>query len=195
MGHQNAFSNGTQDRYFNGAMHVGSRWDAVWSEANSVTWPYSVEDTFHIVTMIWTPGSIAMYMDIDKNPSPYFQQNLEPNEDEWYNRQVIFGKPNFVIANLAVGGNFPGIYNISGITALNNGPQSMYIDWIRIYQCGDANQSFVCPSPSDPIEPEPTTGIENVQSDNIQGTKELRNGQLLIRRGDNIYTITGQIVK
>ena len=84
-------------------------------------------------------------MDIDKNPSPYFQQNLEPNNDEWYNRQVIFGKPNFIIANLAIGGNFPGIWDINGITALNNGPRMMYIDWIRIYQRGDANQSFVCP--------------------------------------------------
>ena len=63
LGHQNAFSKGTQDRYFNGAMHVGRKWDQVWSEAKSVTWPYSVEDTFHIVTMIWTPTSVDMYMD------------------------------------------------------------------------------------------------------------------------------------
>ena len=194
LGHQNAFNSGTQDRYFNGAMHVGSRWDAVWSEANSVTWPYSVEDTFHIVTMIWTPSSIAMYMDMDKNPSPYFRQNLEPNEDEWYNRQVIFGKPNFVIANLAVGGNFPGIYNISGITALNNGPQSMYIDWIRIYQHGDANQSFVCPSPSDPIEPEQQQSIDSVTVTE-RSLKYMHNGQLYIIRGEHVYTITGQMIQ
>ena len=194
LGHQNAFNTGTQDRYFNGAMHVGSRWDAVWSEANSVTWPYSVEDTFHIVTMIWTPSSIAMYMDIDKNPSPYFRQNLEPNDDEWYNRQVIFGKPNFVIANLAIGGNFPGIFNISGITALNNGPQSMYIDWIRIYQRGDANQSFVCPSPSDPIEPEGQQSIEPVTATE-RSLKYMRDGQLYIIRGEHVYTITGQMLQ
>lgn len=195
LGHQNAFASNTQDRYFNGAMHVGSRWDAVWSEANAVTWPYSVEDTFHIVTMIWTPTSIAMYMDMEKNPDPYFQQNLEPNDNPDYDRSVIFGKPNFIIANLAVGGNFPGIWNISGITALANGPRMMYIDWIRIYQRGDANESFVCPSASDPIEPEKVTGMEKVQRDQVQSTKELRGGQLLIRRGDNLFTITGQIVQ
>jgi hypothetical protein len=73
----------------------------------------------------------------------------------------------------------------------------MYIDWIRIYQRGDANESFVCPSASDTIEPEPENwqGIENVQGNNIQGTKVLLNGQLLIRRGGNVYTITGQIIK
>ena len=195
LGHKNAFSAGTQDRYFNGAMHVGRRWDAVWSEANSVTWDYSVEDTFHIVSMVWTPTSIDMYM--DQVPTPYFHANLEPNDDADYNRQLVFGKPNFVIANLAVGGNFPGIYAVNQISALANGPRSMYIDWIRIYQRGDANQSFSCPSASDPIEPENPQGIEAVTGDGLQvtGEKMLRDGQLLIKRGNKVYTITGQIVQ
>lgn len=198
LGHQSAFSKGTQDRYFNGAMHVGSAWNSVWSDAQSTTWPYSVEDTFHIVTMIWTPTSVDMYMDKEAHPEngPYFHADLEPNEDADYNRQLVFGKPNFVIANLAVGGNFPGIYKINDITALANGPRSMYIDWIRIYQRGDANESFACPSASDEIEPEGTQGIEPILDASLQrGEKVLRNGQLLIRRGENVYTITGQIAK
>jgi beta-glucanase (GH16 family) len=196
LGHQNAFSHGTQDRYFNGAMHVGRRWDQVWSEANSVTWDYSVEDTFHIVTMIWTPTTIDMYMDKDAYPNkdPYFHANLEPNDDDDYNRQLVFGKPNFVIANLAIGGNFPGIFNIDGITALNNGPCKMYIDWIRIYQRGDANESFVSPSDSDPIEPEPMQSIDPVNNEGFW-LKTIRNGQLYIIRNGKVYTITGQIVR
>ena len=189
LGHQNAFANNTQDRYFNGAMHVGRRWDQVWSEANSVTWDYSVEDTFHIVSMVWTPTSIDMYM--DDVPTPYFHADLEPNDDDDYNRQLVFGKPNFVIANVAVGGNFPGIYAVNQITALANDPRSMYIDWIRIYQRGDANESFVCPSASDAIEPESTQSIEEVQRDNVQGTKVLRNGQIIIRRNGEEYNIIG----
>ena len=197
MGHQNAFSKGTQDRFFNGAMHVGRAWDAVWPDAQEATWSYSLQDTFHIVTMIWTPTSIDMYMDKEAYPenSAYFHADLEPNDDADYNRQLVFGKPNFIIANLAVGGNFPGIYSIDGITALSNGAQSMYIDWIRIYQKGDANQSFVSPSASDAIEPERTQGIEEVPSDQVPSTKVLRNGQLLIIRGEKVYTITGQILK
>lgn len=196
LGHQNAFSTGTQDRYFNGAMHVGSAWNTVSSEANSVTWDYSVEDTFHIVTMIWTPTSIDMYMDKDAYPNKaaYFHADLEPNDDPNYNRQLVFGKPNFVIANLAVGGQFPGIYNVNNITALANGPRKMYIDWIRIYQRGDANESFVCPSASDPIEPE---GTENNLSPTLpsrEGEKVLRNGQLLIRLGEKMYDIMGKEV-
>jgi len=199
LGHQNAFKKGTQERYFNGAMHVGEKWDAVWSEANSVTWPYSVEDTFHIVTMIWTPNSVDMYMDKETHPEndAYFHQDLEPNENPYYDRSVIFGKPNFIIANLAVGGNFPGIYNINGITALADGSRAMYIDWIRIYQCGDVNQSFVCPSPSDPIEPDNQTGLGSMdfQNDNVRSSKILHNGTIYILRNGNIYTISGQLVK
>jgi beta-glucanase (GH16 family) len=174
-------------------MHVGRRWDQVWSEAQSVTWDYSVEDTFHIVSMVWTPSSIDMYM--DDVATPYFHADLEPNDDADYNRQLVFGKPNFIIANVAVGGNFPGIYSVNQITALNDGPRSMYIDWIRIYQRGDANESFVCSTSSDPIEAE---RMENNLSPTLpsrEGEKVLRNGQLLIRRGDHIYTITGQIVE
>ena len=195
LGHQNAFSAGTQDRYFNGAMHVGEAWDNVWSEANSVTYPYSVEDTFHIVTMIWTPTSVDMYMDLDAHPaSAYFHQDLESNTNPYYDRSIVFGKPNFIIANLAVGGQFPGIYDVNNITALAGGSRSMYIDWIRIYQKGETGETFVCPSVSDPIEPEKTQGIGEVPRDQVPSTKELRNGQLLIRRGEHTYTVTGQRV-
>ena len=195
LGHQNAFNKGTQDRYFNGAMHVGSKWDAVWSEANSVTWPYSVEDSFHIVTMIWTPTSIEMYMDKEAHPdlSPYFTAKLEPNDDENYNRQVIFGKPNFIIANLAVGGNFPGINDVNKITALSDGPRSMYIDWIRIYQRGDAGESFMSNVPSEEIEATPTAA-EMVVTD-VPATKVLREGQLLIQRGELLYDMQGYVVR
>ena len=193
LGHQNAFANGTQDRYFNGAMHVGRRWDQVWSEANSVTWDYSVEDTFHIVSMIWTPNSIDMYM--DHVETPYFHADLEPNDDADYNRQLVFGKPNFIIANVAVGGNFPGIFAVNQITALNDGPRSMYIDWIRIYQRGDENESFVCPTPSDAIEPENPQGIESIKHSDLSGQKVLRNGQIIIRRNGEEYNIIGIRVK
>ena len=43
-------------------------------------------------------------------------------------------------------------------------------------------------------EPEPT-GVENVQTNQVQGTKILRDGMLLIVRDDKTYTITGQQVK
>ena len=38
-------------------------------------------------------------------------------------------------------------------------------------------------------------GLEDVQSDNVQGTKVLINGQIFILRGDKTYTLQGQEVK
>ena len=38
-------------------------------------------------------------------------------------------------------------------------------------------------------------GVENVQSNQVQNTKILRNGQILILRGDRTYTLTGAEVK
>ena len=197
MGNQNGF-NGRQDRYFNGAMHVGSAWNTVWQDAQAHEWAYSLQDTFHIVTMIWTPTSVDMYMDKDAHPEngAYFHADLEPNDDDNYNRQLVFGKPNFIIANLAVGGNFPGIWNINGITALTNGSRSMYIDWIRIYQRGDTNQSFHCASPSDEIEPENNSvGVESIEQDNMQNSKLLQDGHLLIQRNGKIYDALGRIIR
>jgi len=195
LGHQNAFNKGTQDRYFNGAMHVGSRWDAVWSEANSVTWPYSVEGDFHILTMVWTPSSIDMYMDKDEHPEydAYFHQDLNTNENPDYDRSIVFGKPNFIIANLAVGGNFPGIFDVNKITALADGPRSMYIDWIRIYQRGDAGESFVSNVDSEQIEAEPTA-VDILQSV-APATKVLRDGVLYLMRDGMMYDILGNAVR
>ena len=39
------------------------------------------------------------------------------------------------------------------------------------------------------------TGIDNAQSDQVQSTKHLRDGQIYILRGDKTYTLTGQEVK
>ena len=198
LGNSNGFG-GVQDRYFNGAMHVGSKWDAVWSDAHAVTWPYSVEDTFHIVTMIWTPTSIDMYMDKDSHPenNAYFHADLESNTNPDYDRSVVFGKPNFIIANVAIGGNFPGISDINKITALANGSRSMYIDWIRIYQRGDAGQSFFSNAPSDPIEPEGQGPIQalNIPNTEIHSVKVLRDGHLYILRNGNVYDLYGRLIQ
>lgn len=196
MGHKDGY-NGRQDRYFNGAMHLGSAWNTVWQDAQAHEWAYSLQDTFHIVTMIWTPTSVDMYMDKDSHPenNAYFHADLEPNDDSNYNRRHVFGQPNFIIANLAVGGNFPQIWDIKNVTALESGSRSMYIDWIRIYQRGDTGQSFYCPSPSDDIEPDNgTVGIEQTDIDKVESGKLLHNGRLLIRRNDNLYDATGRII-
>lgn len=190
MGHKNGF-NGKQDRYFNGAMHVGRQWDAVWQDAQSSTWSYSLQDTFHIITVEWTPTSMTMWMDREAHPEkgPYFQSPLEPNEDDNYNRQLIWSRANFIIFNLAVGGNFPGIYDVNKITAFDKGPAKMYIDWLRIYQRGDKGGSFSCPVASDPIE-EPVTAIDRY-TDTQKAEKTIENGKMVILKNGVKYNALG----
>ena len=151
---------------------------------------------FHTITMEWTPTSIDMYMDKDAYPTvkPYFHANLDSNDDPNYDRSVVFGKPNFIIANLAVGGNFPGMWEINKVTALANEPRSMYIDWIRIYQQGTDKETFVSPSPSDDIEPEEGTGLEDVLV-HQSAQKMIINGQIYIRKNNELYNIVGQKIQ
>ena len=47
---------------------------------------------------------------------------------------ILFRKDNFILFNLAVGGNFPAIWDIGQITALDNGPAEMEIDYVRVFQ-------------------------------------------------------------
>jgi hypothetical protein len=135
-------------------------------------------------------------MDKDAHPElePYFYAKLEGNDDANYNRERVFGKPNFIIANLAVGGNFPQIWDINKITALANESRSMYIDWIRIYQQGTDKETFVSPSPSDEIEPEPGTDVDNVFVNSI-AEKQIINGQIYIRKNNELYNIVGQKIQ
>ena len=39
------------------------------------------------------------------------------------------------------------------------------------------------------------TGIDNIQGNEVQSKKFVRNGQIFILRGDKIYTLQGQEVK
>ena len=191
LGHQDGIKNGTQDRYFNGAMHLGSAWNSVWSDAQSTTYGYPVEDGFHTISCEWTPTTVEMFIDKDIYPNvqPYFHADLEPNDNDDYNRQLVWSKPYFIIFNLAIGGNFPGIYDINGITALQGGSRAMYIDYLRIYQRGDVGETFVSKVASEPIED--ATGIAS-PSVKDPARKILRNGEIHILYKGSEYTILGE---
>ena len=186
---------GNQERYFNGASHWGPKWDAHYQDANAIVNSYSVEDGFHIFTCVWTPQKVAMYVDKDAHPTaaPYYEKAIPvSSEDDAPGK--YFHKPEFIIFNLAVGGLFPGIQTTEGITALANGPRSMYIDWVRIYQRGDAGESFHSDVPSEIIE-ELSTGWVNVQGNDVPYMKVLHNGAIYILRNGQLYDINGRIVK
>lgn len=153
MGNSEGISNGSQDKFFNGACHWGQGWPNA-SYARSTTKSYSLQDgEFHLFTCIWDENSIRMYVDLDKTPkqNPYFKMEIPQNEpDNEWSAGNYFHKDNFILFNLAVGGNFTGIHQPENITALNEGNNqeaSYYINFVKIYQKGldNENQSFADP--------------------------------------------------
>ncbi|MCL2651787.1 MAG: family 16 glycosylhydrolase [Candidatus Azobacteroides sp.] len=147
MGSYTGISYGAQEEYFGGTFHWGESWPQM-SWGQEYTWGYSLQDDFHLFTLVWDENSFKMYLDQDKYPdtAPYVEMNISKinGTDEW---QVAhyFHKPFYVVLNLAVGGNFPQISDINDITALNasnNYEAKMYIDYLKLYQKGAAGEEF-----------------------------------------------------
>jgi beta-glucanase (GH16 family) len=161
VGHWKGIKNNTQDRYFNGACHWGASWNggSYPNMAMHSTADYSLQDDFHLFTLVWRPDSILMYLDQDKYPEvkPYYYLSIN-GEDHPDSPSRYFHKPFHFIANLAVGGTFPGMPFDSNkrkccsknkkifkkITALpaDGSPAKMYIDYIRVYQNGTPGEEF-----------------------------------------------------
>lgn len=155
MGNADGIRNGTQDRYFNGAMHWGQGWPAG-SYARATTKSYSLQDgEFHLFTAVWDENEMRMYVDLDRQPlqTPYFRMGITHDDpgNEW-SPGNYFHKLNFIIFNMAVGGDFTGIHEAGNITALNdaNGHEaSMYVNYVKVYQKGTADEDLYTIVPGD----------------------------------------------
>ncbi|MBP9016807.1 MAG: family 16 glycosylhydrolase [Paludibacteraceae bacterium] len=162
MGNSNGIKRGTQDKYFSSWFHWGESWNGGsypnWGK--DFTNSTSIQEDFHLFTLIWDEHSLKTYFDLDKDPNkqPIVEMAID-GEDVAGNAAYYFHKPFFVIFNLAIGGNFTGIWDINNVTALNqsnNYQANMYVDYVKIYQKGDASEDF---SGS-------TMGMESVQKKN-----------------------------
>jgi len=146
-GHSGGIASGTQSSFMGGALHWGpiSPQFIHYMDYTGAAGPYSIQDDFHLFTLIWTTDSIRMYLDLDKFPraTPFYQKKISADApQDIYN---YFHKPFHLLYNLAVGGPaFTGISNASGVTAvpIDGTPVKMYIDYIRVYQKGEAGEQF-----------------------------------------------------
>ena len=121
---------GYEDKYISSAIHYGDNVSQHAQEVRGYFAPYGIEDDFHIFSCKWTTDSMAFYL--DRNPKPYFRVYI--GERAKWNK--YFHKTNFMLLNVAVGGDYTGIYNTDNITALPEAGSEgkMYVDWVRIYQ-------------------------------------------------------------
>lgn len=164
MGNAGGIQAGTQDRFFNGACHWGYYKNGGYPNyANSVTAPYSMQDGYHLYTIVWDDEKISMYYDLDLDPNraPYYEMGLTAKDDDW-GTYYYFHKPIFLVFNVAVGGRFTGILNPSGITALpdNGSMTTMKVDYIKLYQNDGANDTFYSTNGAG----EPEAGLESTLS-------------------------------
>lgn len=132
MGHADGIAAGKQDRLFNGAMHWGESATEHIQAVGVHTSDYSLQDgEYHVFTLLWTRDKIEMY--VDGKAKPYISVDITENGAD--NVWKYFHKDNFILFNLAVGGNFPDIHSADGITALSgNGSAEMLVDYVRVYQ-------------------------------------------------------------
>lgn len=131
MGHADGIACGTQGKLFNGAVHYGTGNHE--QKVGAHTSAYNLQDgNYHSFYLWWTPEHIAMYVDDVATPYLFIETGSsdDPSEAGYY-----FNKPNFLLLNLAVGGDFPGIHDPAAVTALRSdgAEASMLVDYIRIY--------------------------------------------------------------
>jgi beta-glucanase (GH16 family) len=83
--------------------------------------PFSAS-AWHVYGMIWTPGHVQYYIDDPSNVYASFVKSTSAGT--W----PFDSGANFIILNLAVGGNWPGSPNAS-----TPFPSEMLVDYVRVY--------------------------------------------------------------
>lgn len=162
MGHVDGWAAGNDpERYMNGACHWGYYTGGNYPNyAKAGNAPFSVQDgEYHTFTCEWSSETLAMYVDREINPNPYYEIGIADYADDKATGNY-FHKPFHILFNLAVGGRFPNITDPNGITA--SLPAEMLVDWVRIAQPeGDDFYTFNVPyideEDRDEYEPDPDT--------------------------------------
>ena len=109
---------GVNDKKVYGTAHWNSNGHAQYGGNYTLSSGIFAND-YHVFSIVWDSKSIQWFVDGTK----YVTIDITPAG------LAAFHKNNFIILNLAVGGNWPG--NPDGTTVF---PQRMYVDYVRVYQ-------------------------------------------------------------
>ncbi len=83
----------------------------------------NVSDSFHVYSLEWLPNRITMLID--------GQKNFEFIREDWYTwEEWPFDKPEHLLLNVAIGGNWGGKQGIDDRIF----PQAMIVDYVRYYE-------------------------------------------------------------
>ncbi len=117
-----AETKGTELTQVHGSLHSGSDETGIYTFAeDSIT-------NFHNYMVDWEPGSISFSVD----------GHVYETQASWTSADgpfpTPFNAPEFLLMNLAVGGNFVGNPSVAGIEAGTAFPVEIQVDYVRVFQ-------------------------------------------------------------
>ncbi len=133
---------GDAESRVHGTLHYGRGWPDNKNSGGEYLIPgVNPADDFHDYAVEWEDGEIRWYVD----GVHYATQT----EDGWYSQYTVDGilvdapvgapfddaAPFHLLLNLAVGGGWPVNVNELGITEEDIWPQTMQVEWVRVYEC------------------------------------------------------------
>ncbi|GIU46396.1 glycoside hydrolase family 16 protein [Shewanella colwelliana] len=123
-----------------GTLHYGRSWpDNVYS-GQEYRLPNDVNpaDGFHTYAIEWQAGEIRWYVDevhyATQRSSGWYSQTMQGGQLITGDSDAPFNQPFHLILNLAVGGAWAGNVNDTGIDG-SVFPQTMQVDFVRVYEC------------------------------------------------------------
>ena len=90
-----------------------------------------VSDAYHVFAVEWQPDKVEWFID----GISYF--TATPNDPFLQGKQWVFNHPFFILLNVAIGGNFGG-----PVGPETTFPQTMSVDYVRLYQTPPAPTTF-----------------------------------------------------
>ncbi len=126
MGHSDAIAAGSVNRRVGSAAH----WDNAGARATYGDHRDQAQDLdgeFHVFSMDWTPERVTTYVD----GKQVWSFSIGPDRCVDCSE---FHQPHFLILNLAVGGNYTGLFSADQVTAPL--PAEMLVDYVRILDNG-----------------------------------------------------------
>jgi beta-glucanase (GH16 family) len=127
MGEKAGIANNTTETYINTAIHYGPNVEGHEQVFQTKTMEKSLQDgNYHVYSLEWNENELIVK--VDDILIKTFNIGPDSGRFEYFNDKF------YLLLNLAVGGDFPGITDPAQITALKNGEKAqMFIDWVKIY--------------------------------------------------------------
>ena len=127
MGEKAGIANNTTETYINTAIHYGPNVEGHEQVFQTKTMEKSLQDgNYHVYSLEWNENELIVK--VDDILIKTFNIGPDSGRVEYFNDKF------YLLLNLAVGGDFPGITDPAQITALKDGEKAqMFIDWVKIY--------------------------------------------------------------